>query len=188
MGEEELWKQLFICVLLFFQGAQKGPTRPFICRFFKREKKGERKKASLPDVFFLSLSLSLSLFFFMRRCLCLQSLYLPFISASLALLVGRVSGRQSLSPSLWCFCRLQRGLWSRCTPHCQGLRRAHAICQIDGKVAEWGLRHPLLIHTFVFYVSRLDVVWKPHLCNLLPANAGLRSTQTHTHRRRRGRE
>lgn len=50
---------LYLRVAVFFRGTQKGPTRPFICRFFKREKKGERKKASLPDVF----SHSLSLFF-----------------------------------------------------------------------------------------------------------------------------
>lgn len=69
------------------------------------------------------------------------------------------------------FLQITEGLWSHCTPHCQGPRQAHAICQIDGKVEEWGLRHPLLIHTFVFYVSHLDVVWKPHLCNLLLGTA-----------------
>lgn len=176
MGEEELWKQLFICALLFFSGAHKRDRRDHLSVDSLKEKRKAKEKRRA----YLMFSLTRSLSFFMRRCLCLQSLYLPFISASLALLVGRVSGRQSLSPSLWCFCRLQRGLWSHCTPHCQGLRRAHAICQIDGKVAEWGLRHPLLIHTFVFYVSRLDVVWKPHLCNLLLATRLKRWPPQHT--------
>lgn len=51
-----------------------------------------------------------------------------------------------------------------------------------------GLRHPLLIHTFVFYVSHLDVARQPHLCNLLlgPAwKTSLCSIQTHTHRQER---
>lgn len=79
------------------------------------------------------------------------------------------------------FLQITEGLWSRCTPHCQGLRRAHAICQTDGKVAEWGI---LCWSTlFVFCVSHLDIVWKSHLYNLLLAatwNTGLCSK---THRR-----
>lgn len=99
LNGEESFENNSLFVFCCFSGNTKGLTRPFICRFFKRKrKKGE------PTWCFLSLSF----FFFMRRSLCLQSLYLPFISGSLALLVGRVSGRQSLSLSLWCFCRLQR--------------------------------------------------------------------------------
>lgn len=79
------------------------------------------------------------------------------------------------------FLQITEGLWSRCTPRCQGLRQAHAICQTDGKVAEWGI---LCWSTlFVFCVSHLDIVWKSHLYNLLLAatwNTGLCSK---THRR-----
>lgn len=95
-GGEELWKiTLYRCVAVF-QGTQKD-WRDHLSVDSLKEKERQRKKLSLPDVFSL---------FFMRHCL--PFLYLPFISASLALLVGWVSGKQSLSPSLWCFCRLQR--------------------------------------------------------------------------------
>lgn len=75
----------------------------------------------------------------MRHCLCWQSLYLPFISASLILLVGRVSGRRSLL-----------------------IAKAHAICKIHSKVAEWGLRHPLLIHIFCLLCVRFCVLCGSH--------------------------
>lgn len=97
-------KKVFICVLL----ATQTDGRDHLSFDSLKEKRkagggggggGKSTKSALPDVFFS---------FFMRFSLCRQSLYLPFISASLILLVGRVSGRQSLSPSLWCFCRLQR--------------------------------------------------------------------------------
>lgn len=54
-----------------------------------------------------------------------------------------------------------------------------------------GLRHPLLIHTFVFYVSHLDVARQPHLCNLPPGPAWKsccpRRPNTHTHTQRQER-
>lgn len=137
------------CCGCCFSGNTTGRTSPFICRFFKRKQKGKGKSGAY---LMFSPALSLFLFFSLRNCL---SLYLPFISALLALLAGRVSGRQSLSPSLWCFCRLQKGLWSHCTPRCQGLRRAHAICQIDGKVAEWGLRHPSVDPHFLSFMCHI---------------------------------
>lgn len=68
-----------------------------------QKSKGVEKKEKRPVylMFFFCL-------FSIRYSLCRQSFYLPFINASLILLAGRVSWRQSLSPSLWCFCRLRR--------------------------------------------------------------------------------
>lgn len=119
---------------------------------------------------------------------CLRSLYLPFISDSLTLLAGRVSGRQSLSPGPVMFLQITEGLWSRRSLLiAEASDGARAICQIDGKVAEWGPRRPLLIRYFLpFYVSRSGVAWKPHLCNLNPAGSRLtrrpkgRRTNTNT--------
>lgn len=177
-------------VFCCFSGGTKGVTRPFICGFFQSffffgKKRGrEEKKASLRDV---------SLHFFLPSwgaVCCLRSLYLPFISDSLTLLAGRVSGRQSLSPGPVMFLQITEGLWSRRSLLiAEASDGARAICQIDGKVAEWGPRHPLLIRYFLpFYVSHSGVAWKPHLCNLNPAGGRLKrrptaGAQTQTHPR-----
>lgn len=132
---------------------------------------------------------SLYYFFFMRHCLCLQSLYLPFISASLAPL-SRAGVWETVTFSQpVMFLQITEGLWSCCTPHCQGLRQAHAICQIDGKVAEWGwdtlcwsILLSFMCHIWMSCGSHTFVIccWGTRLKDWPPQH-----TNTHTHRQER---
>lgn len=156
--------------------------------FFFWKKKGGGKKKGEPTWCFSPF------FFFPSRgaVCCLRCLYLPFISDSLTLLAGRVSGRQSLSPGPVMFLQITEGLWSRRSLLiAEASDGARAICRIDGKVAEWGPRRPLLIrYSLPFYVSRSGVARKPHLCNLNPAGGRLKcgptataGAQTQTHPR-----
>lgn len=84
------------------------------------------------------------------------------------------------------FLQITEALWSLCTPHFQGLRQARAICQIDGKAAEWGWGTLHWSSVFVFPVSHFGChaaaapLWSTaqnHLKDRLPQTPADRTEQ-----------
>lgn len=85
------------------------------------------------------------------------------------------------------FLQITEGLWSRCTPHCQGLRQAHAICQIDGKVAEWGW-DTLCWSTLLSFMCHIWMSCESHtfvICCWHPPETLASAAHTHTSTDRR---
>lgn len=87
------------------------------------------------------------------------------------------------------FLQITEGLWSHCTPHCQGLRQAHAICQIDGKVAEWGW-DTLCWSTLLSFMCHIWMSRESHtfvICCWDPPERLAAAAYKHTHTHRQGR-